>query len=91
MQGSWEEMEASLEKLHDNLAKSIDHLTKVGNFPHCEQITKVAMKRLQVMKIVRRRIVNRFNRLYLFMGMDIPQARSQEVGTQKYFTFIICS
>jgi hypothetical protein len=89
MQGGWEEMESSLEKLHEHQVKSVDHLRKVGSFPHCEKITEVAIKRLQVMKIVRQRLVNRFNRLYLFMGMDIPQARSQEVCTQKYSAFII--
>ena len=77
-------MKSSLEKLNKDLAKSEDHLRKVGNFPHCERITEVAVKRLQVMEIVHRRVVNRFKRLFLFMGMDIPQARSQEVCTQKY-------
>ena len=74
-------MESSLEKLHKDLAKSVDHLRKVGNFLHCERITEVTVKRLQVMEIVHRRVVNRFNRLFLFMGMDISQARSQEVCT----------
>ena len=72
-------MTASLVKLHKDIANTEDKLQKMGNFPHCERMTKDAMTRLQRMQIVHHRITCRFNRLFLFMGMDIPQARSQKV------------
>ena len=71
-QVKWDDTTSSLAKLRDEFKLCWECLTKInpGRFPHCEEKMKSVDDRLKVMGVVHRRILNRFNKLYLFMGMD---------------------
>ena len=88
----WRETESLLEKLHTDLTKSWEHLRAVAkqetftNSISTEKKMKSAKflseaaERLQVLQVVHRRVMNRFSRLYIFMGLNPRQAEEQKVG-----------
>ena len=88
----WRETENLLEKLHSDLTQSWEHLRAVAkqetftNSISTEKKMKSAKflseaaERLQVLQVVHRRVMNRFNRLYIFMGLNPAQAEKQQVG-----------
>ena len=46
------------------------------------QFLSEAAERLKVLEVIHRRVVNRFNKLYLFMGLNSSQAEQQNVRLQ---------
>lgn len=79
---NWEETTSSLVKLRKDFEKCSKYLRDIDKpetFPECERKMKSAAERIKVLEIVHKRVVNRFNRLYLFMGMTIDQAKEQKV------------
>jgi len=90
----WHEQEASLEKLQKDLAQSWEHLRAIAKHEtftdsistekkmKSAQFLTEAAERLKVLEVIHRRVVNRFNKLYLFMGLNPAQAEQQSVGLQ---------
>lgn len=60
-------------------------------FPECEEKIKLAAERIKVLEIVHKRVVNRFNRLYLYLGMNIDQAKEQKVFLYSYVSKSACN
>lgn len=94
----WHEQEASLEKLQKDLAQSWEHLRAIAKHEtftdsistekkmKSAQFLTEAAERLKVLEVIHRRVVNRFNKLYLFMGLNPAQAEQQSVGLQLLYT-----
>ena len=87
----WDEQERSLEKLSKDLTQSWEHLRTIAKhetftdsistekkMKSAEFLTEAA-GRLKVLEVVHRRVINRFNRLLVFMGMNTSQAEKQQV------------
>ena len=95
----WHELEKSLEKLQQDLKESWEHLRAIAKHEtftdsiSTEKKTKSAQflteaaERLKVLEVIHRRVVNRFNKLYLFMGMNPSQAEKQHVRIQSNMIF----
>ena len=87
----WTETEASLEKLQKDLAHCWEHLRAIAKHESFTDSisTEKKMKsakfltecseKLKVLEVVHRRVVNRFNKLLLYMGMNVVQAEKQKV------------
>lgn len=73
---NWDETTSSLEKLRDDLKQCWRYWTKIKvnakpeTIADSEKKMKLVDDRLKVLEVVHRRVFNRFNMLYLFMGMD---------------------
>lgn len=87
---NWGETASSLGKLRDDLKQCWENLKVISKpeaFPLCEKNLRAAAERLNILDVVHRRVANQFNRLYLFMGMDVVQAREQKVLHKEYDMF----
>lgn len=91
----WGEQEHSLEKLSKDLSQSWEHLRTIAKhetftdsistekkMKSAEFLTEAA-GRLKVLEVIHRRVINRFNRLYLFMGMSPGKAENQKVREEE--------
>ena len=87
-----DEIESSLKKTKDDLTQSWEHLRAIAKhesfadsigtekkMKSVEFLTEAAEK-LQVLEIIHRRVINRFRKLCLFMGMNSSQAENQKVN-----------
>ena len=87
----WDEQERSLEKLSKDLTQNWEHLRAIAKhesftdsistekkMKSAEFLTEAAGK-LKVLEVIHRRVMNRFYKLLLFMGMNPSQAESQKV------------
>ncbi len=91
LQMDWRDTENLLEKLHSDLTQSWDHLRAIAkqetftNSISTEKKMKSAKflseaaEKLQVLQVVHRRVMNRFNKLYVFMGLNPGQAEKHQV------------
>ncbi len=91
-QMDWKDTESLLEKLHSDLTQSWEHLRAVAkqesftNSISTEKKMKSAKflseaaESLKVLQVVHRRVMNRFNRLYVFMGLNPAQAEKHQVS-----------
>ena len=88
----WKETEISLEKLQNDLTQSWEHLRAIAKhetftdsistekkMKSAKFLTEAA-EGLKVLQVVHRRVMNRFNKLYVFMGMNSSQAEKQNVS-----------
>lgn len=89
---NWKETESLLDKLHSDLSQSWEHLRAIAKqetFTNSISMEKKmksakflseAAESLKVLQVVHRRVMNRFNRLYVFMGLNPVQAEKQQVS-----------
>ena len=88
----WKETEISLERLHNDLSQSWEHLRAIAKhetftdsistekkMKSAKFLTEAA-EGIQVLQVVHRRVMNRFNKLYVFMGLNSSQAEKQNVS-----------
>ena len=87
----WTEQERSLEKLQSDLTQSWEYLRAIAKHESftdsistekkmkSAQFLTEAAEKLKVLEVIHRRVKNRFNKLYLFMGMTSSHAEKQKV------------
>lgn len=97
-QMDWKETESLLDKLHSDLSQSWVHLRAIAKqetFTNSISMEKKmksakflseAAESVKVLQVVHRRVMNRFNRLYVFMGLNPAQAEKQQVSRLKAYT-----
>lgn len=92
---NWEETTASLGKLREDLKQCWEHLTKTRAsakpevFTACEMKMKSVEDRLKVLDVVHRRVLNRFNRLCLFVGADPKKQKVHKPLITQHCNFLI--
>ena len=91
VQMDWTETEASLDKLQTDLTHSWEYLRAIAKHESFTDSisTEKKMKsakfltecteRIKVLEVVHRRVKNRFNKLLLYLGMNLAQAEQQKV------------
>jgi hypothetical protein len=87
----WGEQTSGLEKLQTDLAQSWEYLRAVAKHEtsadatsmekkmKCAQSLTEAAQKLKVLQVVYRRVLNRYNKLCLYMGMNSSQVESTRV------------
>ena len=75
----WEGTISSLRELKKELGDCQTHLKDTGEPEVWKRKLENASERLKVLEIVHKRVKNRCNKLYLFMGMNIAQAEKRKV------------
>ena len=88
----WTENTSSLEKLHKDLAQCWEYLRAIAKHEtftdsistekkmKSAQFLTEAAEKLKVLEVVNRRVVNRFNGLLLYMGMNPAKAEKAKVS-----------
>lgn len=87
----WADRELSLANLSQRLSECWEHLRSIAKHEtftdsistekkmKSAQFLTEAAERLQVLEVIKRRVINRFHKLYLYMGMNQSQAADMKV------------
>ena len=78
----WDDLEKQLDKLTTDLNMSWEHLRAIAKHEtfsdsistekkmKSAQFLTLAAERLKVLQVIQRRVLNRFNKLYLYLGIN---------------------
>lgn len=93
----WDDLEKQLDKLKNDLNMSWEHLRAIAKHEtfsdsistekkmKSAQFLTHAAERLKVLQVIQRRVLNRFNKLYLYLGINPNQTDKLKVSFEMYF------